>query len=990
MGRVAALRRSQGKPVASDQAFVGRRQQLDLISRRLREARSYQGSFVSLSGEPGIGKTRLAQAASAAARSMGFDVFWGFCHEGQYIPSFWPWRQMLEDLLRRWSLNRIRNRAALRSLSEAFAVRPGGARDAGLPKPIPQQARLRLLESFLSLIHQVSDRKPMLLVMENLHCADAPSLQLLEIAAREMSRCRAVIVGSHREGPSGVAGALRTTLGAVAGEPFFEEISLQGFGLSEVEECLHACGVKSPTPHLVQTVFERTDGNPLFVVEAARLLLRSGLPAAGSHTGSAELRTLIPPKVRMAILGLVHRLTARCRETVSTAALVGREFDLSVLADVLGEKESSVATILEEAIGYSLVEEISQSPQRYRFVHALIHEVVEKETGAARRSLLHQRAGEAMERRLGRRAEAHAGTLARQFDAAGPEFSGKALHYYQEAGERALRVYGFEDAFAQLSRALELARAQDEPLLVARLLFGLAQSQQGMGNIKAGLESYGMAFEVFSEHGDVDNAIRVLEQPLILFDRSAGIRQLLERAITLVGEGSLRADALGSKYGLALYRDTGDYPRAVSILDRALDAARKSKDREQEKATLVNRGWVEYHQLNFGGSHEVAAQVLKLAQDDRDVWTEGMARSISGLALLGLGRISDAEEQAQKASSIARRFNIRFVISGVSAFLFSLERQKGNLHGARQIADSVRNGGEEPYRTWHLINGALLYYEQGESSSGNILVKEVLQRQDTVDVPPHWSGSLGLVFPYLAWVSGQTEMLAEAESIALKVLSQGNLRRGDLVTVSAGLGLLAVIRGDRESAARLYDRLLPCEGLVANPSLGLSGDRLLALVALTADAHDRAIRHFEAGLQFCRTRGLLLELAYTCRDYAEFLLRTASPARRQRILDLCQTAEELSGRLGLVTLSERIQRVRGRIEEHSESRGAYPDSLSEREVEVLRLISQGLSNTVIGERLFISPHTVANHVRNILEKTGTANRTEAAAYAIRRGLAEST
>lgn len=898
---------------------------------------------------------------------------------------------MVEDLLKRWSLNRVRNRAALRSLSAITANGLGRVRDNGLPRPIPQQARLRLLESFISLIHNVSDRKPIVLVMENLHCADTPSLQLLEVAVREMSQCRAVIIGSYREGSAGATGALRATLGAVASEPFFEGISLQGFDFSEVEACLKEHGVTSPPPHLVQAVLERTDGNPLFVVEAARFLLRNGLPGGGPTPGNEEWITLIPPKVRMVILGLIQRLSSLCRETVSTAALIGREFELSILADVLGRKEGSVAAVLEEAIDYSLIEEISQNPQRYRFVHALIHEVVEKETGASRRSLVHRRAGEALELRLGRRAEAYAGVLARHFDSAGPEFSSKALRYYQAAGEQALRVYGFEDAFAQLGRALELASVRNEPLVVARLLFGLAQSQQGMGNIKAGLESYGRAFEIFLEQEDLDNAVRVLEQPLILFDKSASIRELLEKAMTLIGHGSLRAEALGSKYGLALYRDTGDYPKAVSILNRALGAARKSNDKEQEKATLINRGWIEYHELNYGTSHQIAEQVLKIAQDDRDIWTEGMARSISGLALLGLGRISEAEDQARRASSIASRFNIRFVQSGVFTFLFSVERQKGNLTGARQIVDSVRGRGEEPFRTWHLINSALLCYEQGEISSGRLLVKEVLQRQDTVDIPPHWTGSIALVIPYLAWVSGQADMLSVAESTASKILSQGNMRRGDLVTVSAGLGLISAIRGDRESAARLYDRLLSCEGLVVSPSLGLCGDHVLALVALTAGANDRAMRHFEAGLVFCQKRDLVLELAYTCRDYAEFLLRFAPAAHRQRILDLCQMADEISQRLNFVLLMDRVRKVLHEIEQNTEGReSGYPDSLSEREVEVLRLISQGLSNILIGERLFISPHTVANHVRSILEKTGAANRTEAAAYATRHGLAQST
>jgi DNA-binding NarL/FixJ family response regulator len=149
-----------------------------------------------------------------------------------------------------------------------------------------------------------------------------------------------------------------------------------------------------------------------------------------------------------------------------------------------------------------------------------------------------------------------------------------------------------------------------------------------------------------------------------------------------------------------------------------------------------------------------------------------------------------------------------------------------------------------------------------------------------------------------------------------------------------------------------------------------------------------AREHFDAALSFCRERGLKLECGYTCRDYAQFLLEDGTPKEASLAAALCQESQEIAGRCGLPRLSERLVELQRQALQQGCAAPAFPDFLSKREVDVLRLLAEGLSNALIGDRLFISPYTVANHVQKILEKTGAANRTEAAMYAVRHGLLE--
>ena len=403
----------------------------------------------------------------------------------------------------------------------------------------------------------------------------------------------------------------------------------------------------------------------------------------------------------------------------------------------------------------------------------------------------------------------------------------------------------------------------------------------------------------------------------------------------------------------------------------------------------MNRGRVECDELHFEEAHRLEKESTRLAQEYEDVWIELVSLGSDIQSLLGLGRLAEAEKLTDSVRALGERrgVHIRKLATVNLGFRFAVQRQKGALAAAREINEKALAAGPVPYAIWSLADRALLEFEQGDAAHGAQFLRKVEEQAHMADayIVFHWEGWLIVLISLIAWFTGEAVRFEGAESAARDLLSRGGLRKGDLVHLHAGLGLITVIRGDGEAAGKHYTELLPFRGLVVCPYQGFVADHLLALLAGTMGDHTRARDHFNAALTFCRNQGLTLELAYTCWDYAQFLVESTESRDPALAASLCHEAALIARHCGLPRLIERLARLQSQLQ-RKPVRPAHPDSLSEREVEVLRLLAEGLSNALIGERLFISLHTVANHVQKILEKTGAVNRTEAAMYAVRHNL----
>ncbi len=241
-----------------------------------------------------------------------------------------------------------------------------------------------------------------------------------------------------------------------------------------------------------------------------------------------------------------------------------------------------------------------------------------------------------------------------------------------------------------------------------------------------------------------------------------------------------------------------------------------------------------------------------------------------------------------------------------------------------------------------------------------------------------------MAIPTIARITGVPDRLEIAEAAAEVILSEQSVAPLVAMYAKAGLALLAVQKGDKSAAEDHYAYLQGQRGtMIWTVS---SGDRLLGLLAQTMGKLDQAAAHFEDALVFCHKAGYRPELAWTCHDYADTLFQRRGSGDRVKADALLAESLSICQELGMRPLMERVAALQERAASQPVRAPAYPDGLTQREVEVLALVAVGKSNADIAEELVISPNTVVRHVSNILAKTGSSTRTEAALYASQNGL----
>jgi tetratricopeptide (TPR) repeat protein len=343
----------------------------------------------------------------------------------------------------------------------------------GLPPPVavePEQARFRMFEAFATMLRNAAARRPLVVVLDDLHWADEASLRLLQFLARELGPARLLLVGTYRDVELRRGHPLADTLAELSRHRATERVLLHGLDAADVERFItETAGVPSPRG-LAEVVHRETEGNPFFVHEVVRLLAAQGKLARAGAPRSWSLE--IPQGVKEVIGRRLDRLSPSCNEALGVASVLGREFDLPVVARVADKPEIALLEALDEALSARVVVEVKEAMGRYRFSHALVRETLYDDLSAARRVSFHRAAGEALDRSSG--------------EIEGPRLAEIAHHYFQSvqagdaertlaacerAAEWARTRNAWEDAALHLEHAVQVLERSERP--DASRLYGL-------------------------------------------------------------------------------------------------------------------------------------------------------------------------------------------------------------------------------------------------------------------------------------------------------------------------------------------------------------------------------------------------------------------------------------------------------------------------------------------------------------------------------------
>lgn len=947
--------------------FVGRTTELATL-RSLMPWADGEGRRVALvGGEAGSGKSRLVREFAAEAAGQGALVLYGAC-DAVVHPPYGPFVEALEQL----------PADELRAVGrdELARLLPHLGEPAAPAASDPDTERHRLHTAVAELLAGVGARRPVLLVLEDAHWADLPSLGLLRHLARASARMRLLLLATFRDAEVDLPEALAETLADLRRSEDVVRLRLAGLSADELSEFVRTVARAEVEPEVVPAISDMTAGNAFLVCELWRALVDG--QAVEVIDGRLRLRRPpaelgAPESVREVVGRRLARLAPATADLLELAATAGHEFELGVLR---GDDDVDLAGALDEAVASGMIEELPSRRLAYRFTHELVRRSLYDGMSAVRRAELHLRVGIALERG-GERSARLLADLAHHFAAAGP-FSGaeRGVHYNVLAARAASAGLDFDDAAERLRVALELG-VETGPER-AELLLELADARHRAGRAVDAITAYGEAAEIASGFGDAELLARAAIgyedaawRPVITDQRAV---DLLERAALALPEedSRLRVGVLG---GLARALEIrGEHRRGSDVRGDAVAMARRLGDREALARVLVGSYW-ERHTRSAGQVLAMLTEARDLAAGLGDIELRTEAMNWRSCAFLALSDIESARRETDEVRAIAERAGQPFHVHVAEHSGSAIALAEGRLADAEAMATRSHE--------WSRLL-------TGRDASGVHGIQMFGVRRE--------QGRLAELAPLIRMLAGQTAWRPGLASLLTELGMEDEARRElaavtadglDAFRASLWLASLTYLTdacaavGDEATAALLYPELQPHAGgnVLVGHAVACYGaaDRYLGMLAATLGEWERAETHFERAMSLNRQMGALTWLAHTAYQYGRMLL--AARRDRDRAAQLLGEASGLAERIGMPALLARI----GSLGAPRPVAGP-PDGLSYREVQILGLVAKGLSNREIGSALVISEHTAANHIRSILRKTGCANRTEAASYAHRHGL----
>ncbi len=474
-------------------SFVGRERELEGLVAAAKNAIHDGRTVAFLCGEPGIGKTSLCRRLAASAHELGVCVLYGRSDE-DLRANYQPFAEALghlvvhcdEDLL---SEHVVEHGGALLSLVPALAKRLPNIK--ATQSADPDSERVRLFAAVVNLLSLASAEGGLLLIIDDMHWADKASLQLLRHLCASHQLPKVMVLGTYRDSELSAGDALSDALASISRETPIERFDLLGLEDIEIIAMMEAVAghtMDQDGVDLAHAVKRETEGNPFFTTELLRHLGETGLvyqDDTGRWVASADLYEKgLPQSVRQVVGQRVDRLGEDARKVLSLAAVIGRDFDIEVLALVAGLDENSVLDVVDRSVQAGLLTEVEGMLDRFSFSHALTQHTLYEDLGASRRARLHSRIADVLEEVHGDALDARAAELARHFVAATKAVDVmKALTYSRKAGEQALAQSAPADALEWFEQALELyGQVDPSPTLHCDLLVGLGTAQRCNGD----------------------------------------------------------------------------------------------------------------------------------------------------------------------------------------------------------------------------------------------------------------------------------------------------------------------------------------------------------------------------------------------------------------------------------------------------------------------------------------------------------------------------
>jgi len=690
--------------------LIGRERELEELKAHWQRAVEGQPHLILLSGEPGIGKTRLARELMVYARLQGGAVLWGRCYEQEVAVPYRPFTDAFRDYLADQPAETLRRQvgasaAELARLVPALREKLGAV--APNPPLSPHEQRLRLFDHVAAFLRTVAQERPVLLFIDDLHWADEASLLLLQHLTRHVYDVPFLILGAYREAELTRKHPLQKVLVELNQERLTTRLPLPRLDRQAVEDMIQIMCDTEIVSSLIDAIYQETEGNPFFVEEVVKTLIEEGgLRPDQVPCSDPDLRTLrIPQSIRATISRRLEQVSPESAQLLTQAAVIGRRFSLDVLLAATNLDEDVALDAVDEAVARQLIQPPRPgSGQTYAFQHTLIAQTLYEELNVRRRARVHGRVGRAIESVYSEELDDWVEELAHHFaQAHGDEDEEKAIVYNIRAGDRAREVYAHEEALRYYGVVLDLLedkardpRQDDVWEAIGDISYLISRYDSALRAYRRALESVTPARShavlerkmglVYDRLGDYVLALRHLEGAQLALDAATDDDASQERALICASRadiyfrlGELQRARETCLAGLAQLQGSTHYSQLAflhrtlgSIVVRegkteealhhhrqSLEMARRANDVEGIIAALGNLGFVLRIAGDWDKAIERAQEALSLAERVGGYRGMSYAHRILGTTLWRQGRLDDARRHVARGLEIAKKIQER-------------------------------------------------------------------------------------------------------------------------------------------------------------------------------------------------------------------------------------------------------------------------------------------------------------------------------------------
>ena len=896
--------------------FVGREQERIELRRLVEQTKAGAGSLVMIGGEPGVGKTRLSEELAIRCAREGFQTFVGHCYEMAGAQPYIPLVEAFEQALAQAPSPRAFRQFLGDEAPEVARLVPKLRQlcpDIPPPLDLPaEQERRYLFNSVWEVLARTGRGRPMLLVLDDIHWADEPTMLLIQHLAERIAEVPVLMVGLYRDSELDVGRPLSRTFEELTRRRLAKRMPLGRMPEEDVARMLQAMAGQEPPRRLVDVLYAETEGNPFFTEEVFKHLAEEGrlFDAEGGFRADLSVDELdVPEGVRMVVGARLRRLGEEGPRVLGTAAVLGRVFSFGLLQVLEEITEDALLDLVEEAERARLIFTVDDGSEEDRFIfaHELIRQTVLAELSVPRRRRLHARAAEALESVYASGLEPQAAAIAQHLLEAGPAADPKrTFRYLFMAGRWAQETAAFEEALSHLERAAERMESAAPPER-AELLFQLGMARRSTGSWETAIDAWRQSIDAYEELGDHQALGRVCVQAaysLLWAGRFAEGVEICERGLAFLGErvSTDRARLLATAGMNAGY--VGDYQAGADMIEQGIALAAELGDESVLGQGMFNKCLHRWAWLELEESVEAGLQAPELLRASGDLFTATATLGFVTIALVHLGRLDESRRVGRELKPLAERIgNYPALLQvlrggGVADFI-----QTGDVEGLAAFGQADREfceGAQIPWVNMSLGWLGLADFLRGDWEKARVTLEEG-KRLEPPGALEGWN--TGPLFDCLAYMGDRSAALA-----LLDVRSAELPRAGEPNTWGSLTLLFSVVEGlavldERDRAAGLYG--LVVESMARTRAVTGSFfdarlfERAAGIAAAAGRRYDDAEGHFRTAMRQAEELPHPAEAAHTRRFYAQMLLERDGPGDRAEATQLITEAEDQYRRMGM-------------------------------------------------------------------------------------------